>query len=287
MLGAPRIGSKFFKRPTEVSVGLENGYPEKTEVKIRTLKEFKIVRIREHRFWWYSVGLLVLLLLIIWLARKSDILRDIGLSPNGNKLKPYSLARCQMAFWFFWVIGSFLYIWLITGAYDIINGSVLALIGIGAGTALGAAAIDIGKQNEAAANQGKVDTLIAELQTVDSRITLLNNQISTSPPNLNSLQLSLLAEQARRDYIKNQITSLINVTLPQASQGFLNDILTDSTGVSFHRFQMATWTVVLGVLFIYSVWNRLSMPEFSATLLGLLGISSGTYLGFKIPEKQN
>ncbi len=27
------------------------------------------------------------------------------------------------------------------------------------------------------------------------------------------------------------------------------------------------------------------MPEFSATLLAMLGISAGTYLGFKIPEK--
>jgi hypothetical protein len=50
---------------------------------------------------------------------------------------------------------------------------------------------------------------------------------------------------------------------------------------------MLVWTLVLGILFIYSVWYRLSMPEFSATLLALLGISSGTYLGFKIPENQN
>jgi hypothetical protein len=28
------------------------------------------------------------------------------------------------------------------------------------------------------------------------------------------------------------------------------------------------------------------MPEFGATLLALMGISAGTYLGFKIPEKQ-
>jgi hypothetical protein len=28
------------------------------------------------------------------------------------------------------------------------------------------------------------------------------------------------------------------------------------------------------------------MPEFSTTLLGLMGISSGTYLGFKLPEKK-
>ena len=28
------------------------------------------------------------------------------------------------------------------------------------------------------------------------------------------------------------------------------------------------------------------MPEFSDTLLALMGISAGTYIGFKIPERQ-
>jgi hypothetical protein len=102
------------------------------------------------------------------------------------------------------------------------------LIGIGSGTALGAAAVDITNQS----NGGGIST-------------------------------------------------------PQESQGFLPDILNDgANGVSFHRFQMFVWTFVLAILFIYSVWNRLSMPDFNATLLALMGISSGTYLGFKIPEKQ-
>ena len=70
------------------------------------------------------------------------------------------------------------------------------------------------------------------------------------------------------------------------SQGFLNDVLSDPTGISLHRFQMFVWTLVLGVIFIGSVFKNLEMPEFSATLLGLMGISSGTYLGFKVPEKQ-
>jgi len=50
--------------------------------------------------------------------------------------------------------------------------------------------------------------------------------------------------------------------------------------------QVFAWTIVLGIMFISSVYNRLTMPEFSATLLGLMGISSGTYIGFKFPEKQ-
>ena len=39
-------------------------------------------------------------------------------------------------------------------------------------------------------------------------------------------------------------------------------------------------------LFIYSVWTSLTMPQFSDTLLALMGISAGTYVGFKIPERQ-
>ncbi|MGA8809298.1 MAG: hypothetical protein WB973_15615 [Thermoanaerobaculia bacterium] len=70
------------------------------------------------------------------------------------------------------------------------------------------------------------------------------------------------------------------------SKGFLNDVMSDPTGISLHRFQMFVWTIVLGVIFIGSVYKNLEMPEFSATLLGLMGISSGTYLGFKVPEKQ-
>ena len=74
---------------------------------------------------------------------------------------------------------------------------------------------------------------------------------------------------------------------PPSSQGLIKDILTDTgVGISFHRFQMFIWTLVLVVFFIVSVWNRLSMPEFSMTLLALMGISNGTYLGFKLPQSQ-
>ena len=47
---------------------------------------------------------------------------------------------------------------------------------------------------------------------------------------------------------------------------------------------MAVWTVVLGFVFVTTVYRTLAMPDFSATLLGLMGISSGTYVGFKIPD---
>jgi hypothetical protein len=61
------------------------------------------------------------------------------------------------------------------------------------------------------------------------------------------------------------------------------DLLGDEGHISFHRFQIAVWTLVLGVVFVMKLLSELAMPEFSATVLGLMGISSGTYLGFKLP----
>jgi len=69
------------------------------------------------------------------------------------------------------------------------------------------------------------------------------------------------------------------------SEGFVMDLLSSGEGVGFHRFQMAVWTIVFGIIFIRSVYRELTMPNFDASLLGLMGISSGTYIGFKIPEE--
>ena len=54
--------------------------------------------------------------------------------------------------------------------------------------------------------------------------------------------------------------------------------------MNFHRFQLAVWTLVLSIIFIKDVYLTLAMPTFNATLMGLLGLSAGTYLGLKIPE---
>ncbi|QDK82628.1 hypothetical protein EXU85_30075 [Spirosoma sp. KCTC 42546] len=285
LLGAPAIGPNFFNRPTELSVGLENEYPEVTTIKGNN--KFNIIRIRSIRFIAFSILYIFLTVFLILLARKSNILRDSGIPTQGTNPKPYSLSRCQMAFWFFLVLGSFIYLWLITGAYDIINSSVLTLIGIGAGTALGAVAVDLNKQSDLPSIQENLKKLITEKKDVDANIQTLNAQITSNPlsPNNESLAQVKDVEKVRQDYLVNQISVEEQSLAPQVSEGFLKDILTDANGISFHRFQMATWTLVLGCLFIYSVWSRLSMPEFSATLLTLLGISAGTYLGFKIPEK--
>ena len=55
--------------------------------------------------------------------------------------------------------------------------------------------------------------------------------------------------------------------------------------ITFHRFQIVVWTLILGVVFVSEVLTKLAMPAFDATLLVLMGISSGTYLGFRVSAK--
>jgi hypothetical protein len=81
----------------------------------------------------------------------------------------------------------------------------------------------------------------------------------------------------------------MNKLEPQ-SNNFFADILTNPSGeINLHRYQIFIWSVVLGLVFIYSVLTTLKMPEFDVNLLTLQGISSGTFLALKsqeIPVKQ-
>ena len=73
----------------------------------------------------------------------------------------------------------------------------------------------------------------------------------------------------------------------QPSRSFLADLIQDYNqgGYSLPRVQMVMWTGAMFVVFWTSVLQKLAMPDFDNTTLALMGISSGTYLGFKIPEK--
>jgi hypothetical protein len=241
------------------------------------------------------VGLLVVLFTLVlftWLARTTNLIREPGEAVPG-KLRPYNLGRTQMAFWFFLVYVSYTVIWLITDSLDTITPSLLGLMGISAGTALGEALIDSGKDK---ANSSQLQDLISEKQALETGIPELQSQINalnakpTLAPedttNRDSLNKQLLDSRTRLAQINQQIQALTPATTHADSQGLLRDILRDSSGYSFHRFQIFAWTIVLGIIFVSSVYNNLSMPEFSTTLLGLMGISSGTYIGFKFPEKK-
>lgn len=246
---------------------------------------------------WYGIIALVVVLvtlaLLVWLARTTHIIREPGPRPAGGKLRPYNLGRTQMAFWFFLVYASYVVIWLITDALDTITPSLLGLMGISAGTALSEAMIDSGKST---ATAGQLLDLTAEKQALEQTIPDLQTQLAgvqakeeMTPDdisNRDNLNKQLQDARTRLAQINQQIQALTPPASDGISAGFLRDVLSDGNGYSFHRFQIFAWTIVLGVIFISSVYNGLTMPEFSATLLGLMGISSGTYIGFKFPEQK-
>jgi len=64
--------------------------------------------------------------------------------------------------------------------------------------------------------------------------------------------------------------------------GWIYDILSDDDTIGFHRFQLIIWNLVLGAVFLEQTWSNFAMPEFSPTLLGLLGLSGATFIGMKI-----
>jgi hypothetical protein len=234
LLGSP----SGFSRKTRVSVGANDQFAYPTD----TL-DFKLKVIPGPRFYVFVALLVVFAAYFVYLCRTTTIIRAPG-HPALPGVRPYSLSRFQMAYWFFLVIAGYVFMWLITGELDTITDSVLALMGIGAGTALGAALIDSAPSGTASVTTSTADTTAT-------------------------------------------VTAPVPPAPPQPSQGFLRDVLSDSgDGISMHRFQMFAWTLILGVIFIASVYKDLGMPEFSTTLLGLMGISSGTYLGFKLPEKK-
>lgn len=72
----------------------------------------------------------------------------------------------------------------------------------------------------------------------------------------------------------------------EPSAGFMLDILSDSEGVSIHRFQTVVWSIVLGAIFVEHALAQHEILQFDNTLLALLGISNGAYVALKIPENQ-
>lgn len=289
ILGAPELlTDKFFVKPVKISVGLENEYA--IEAPGTSDYNFQLIRIHKGWFWWCFFGLAFYIVVMYRMIKKHGLLRDRGIDltkigiADGNVNRPYSLGRFQMAFWFTLVIVSFLFIWLITDAYDIITASVLGLIGISAGTSLGALVIDNSKSEEVLQ---QTIPLYEEKNVLQAEIVDLQQQINSNPPpaDLATIQTSL-SDKTKRMANLHPILNKNILLLNPKKEGFVKDILSDVNGISFHRLQMFIWTLVLGLLFIYSVWKRLSMPEFSVTLLALQGLTAGTYLGFKLPEKQ-
>ena len=276
LLGLDPGGSQWglVRDQVTVSVGLENEYPIPS-----TVTNFRLRRMRGRFLVAFLFLAAALLYILMRLAKESGVLRDRK-PVSWRESQPYSLSATQAAWWFVLTIMSFVFIWAVTGEYDL-SASVLVLLGIGFGTALGATVIDHGKSATPAAG---VSSTAADLETLLARKGRQEQELEQLSALHGSESPELEAAKVTYDETLAEIRHKYPNAIGPGHTTFSLDVLSDDNGVNFHRFQMAVWTVVLGFVFIYSVLSRLAMPKFSDTLLTLMGISAGTYLGFKIPE---
>lgn len=234
------------------------------------------------RAWSLIILYLVLAIFAGYGVSKWGFLREPGARPTEGT-RPFSLGATQMAFWFFVIVAGYIYLWIVTGQTDTLTEGVLGLAGISAGTGLAAVAVGAATLRS---NAIKRAGLNADLKEVEARLKEIEAALAASPPPSDEAELGTEQEtaKARRTTLRAEIAALPPPPKPKKSQGFFRDLMVSEGEVSFSRFQMFAWTIVLGIIFIHSVFTTLAMPDFGVTLLGLMGISSGTYVGFKFPQ---
>jgi hypothetical protein len=277
-------------RTRTVSVGV--GFNNAREPEVIMPEKIELVLVAYDWRLAAAVGLVVVIAILLWrYGRYTNLLRDEPPPPSGptapsipvwrlftalrplratTDLGPFSLAKVQMAWWLFFVVSAFLLIWLAVGDFNSMTTSALVLLGISAGTAAGSKLVDSSKQKTA--------------QNLQATTTVLNRQIAEAG---GAARPAVQAEAIKVAQAQVQLQDLQRPAEEIKSEGFLTDIMSDDTGVSVHRFQMVVWTAVLTVIFVSKVCQDFAMPEFSSTLLTLMGISSGAYLTLKVPEKHS
>ena len=240
--------------------------------------------------WWLVVGTVVVLVtfILVWGgARQSTILKDSLLPQLAPRDQPYSLGRWQMAFWFTLIFASFIFLLALLWDYNTVTPQALILMGISGATALFAVAIDVTKDTPVDAANNKLRAL--GLNTHDDVIRIRQEKadreakkkaIGAGDPTISQLEKEIADKQQLLDTFEGAVA-------PYKSRGWYHDLTTDINGPALHRLQVFCWTWVLGGVFIIGVYRNLAMPQFSDTLLALMGVSSAGYVGFKYPEKQN
>jgi hypothetical protein len=233
------------------------------------------------------IGGLLLFSLSLVVVLRSSMVREAGTNTA------FSLGKSQMAFWGLLVAFCFLGVWIVSRRMERIPLQTLILIGISSATGLSSVLISQGKRSDAQIKKTKLESdkanLAAETEPLLQK-KIANSQAQQTPESQAQgvvIDKQLNDFSARRSELDQALSDqTLRAKPPKTSGKWFVDVISDANGPSFYRFQVVLWTLILGIVFIWSVANEFSMPEFDTTLLILMGISNGTYLGFKIPENQ-
>ena len=272
-----------------------------------------------------AFGVVALVIGLVWgHARNSTTLRDSLIPQLPPHKQTYSLGRWQMAFWFVLIFSSFVFLYALLWDYNTVSAQALALMGISGATAYCAVSIDIAKDSPADAvnralralglkSHDDVKRIRAEMKTLESQLpdaqsdfdektaaaqqakaiaAASHGKAALKKAAAEAIEAAAAAERAL-NHLKTQIKDRHNIlrtyedkTAPFVSKGWFNDLTTDLNGTTVHRLQVLCWTLALGGIFVIGVYRNLTMPpDFSATLLSLMGVSCAGYVGFKYPEK--
>jgi hypothetical protein len=192
--------------------------------------------------------------MIIVLQLKYGIVSD---NSTSTIKKSYSYSRVQLAWWTLILLSAIIAIIFKTHNLPQLWQSTLVLLGIGSLTTASGRIIDISDDSSAAVAQNK-----AAAQAVNPAEA---PPVKTPSPHRN-----------------------------EDGQNFFLDILSDKNGLSIHRFQAVALNFVIGLWFIYKVFENINnqtnsnniIPDIDQNNLILLGLSAGTYVVLKSGENK-
>ena len=223
-----------------------------------------------------AAGLLVVVL-VMWLLRKTALLKDQLIPQIAATERTYSLAKTQMAFWTLIILESFLYAVLYKKANlsdPIIVQQTLTLMGISLLTAGGAAVVE-------ARQDSPEDRLNDALRAVGINSYVDVRRLEDSAKNSPDLSVRTSA-QTSLSFYRASVSDF-------RTEGFWTDLVCNVNGTGLHRLQAVVWTIVVGVLFVWEMVASGSsqLPALDGNLLTVMGISNAGYVGFKINEQNN
>jgi hypothetical protein len=281
-LGSPLTRDRVITLPVSVQIGNDS-----LAFSPDGAQPTATVQLRLYRTDTMTVGLVLSFLVIVFtvgFAKHTYMIRDALIPQMLRSERPYSLGRFQMAMWFVLIFTSFIFILSVTNDLNSLNTESFTLLGISSATALGAVAIDQSKNDPVARIEAQVNAL--GLNTCADVLALRDLALSpaTQGQTVPAIQLPP-GMPASTTYL--QLWQLYQAAVdPIRSRGFVKDLVTDINGPTLYRWQIVVWTLVLGAVYAVKVYTNLETPLFGSALLTLMGISSGVYLGFKVPERQ-